>query len=309
MMSVTRSGSHPWLPVDASGSTGRGYADGSADPEPGDDDPSRGELVVVGMFSKGFSIADPADPGCSTSSASTPDAAADRRLRPRHALKKSTSASEDRTRRRPAAPGGGAAARGVAKSGQTHRPQKPAGSRAWGFDSLPPAPTPTRRRHPRWPPGRGHRQRPCSFELDEQAAARGFPSETRVKRGAPHRSGAAKIQLLERLGNNDLVPMRTGQALSRTAAATAAAFDGAGRSRLLPRALTPLARRGGTRSLRPRPRSSAEEHRASTRSAEVRFLSGALRHRGRAVRHAAATRVRAVRVRPVSYDNQRGGER
>ena len=72
-----------------------------------------------------------------------------------------------------------------------------------------------------------HTDHEASFRADEQAA-QGFPSETRVKRGdRTVRDG--EVELLERLGNNDLCPCGSGRTLSRTAAATAAAFDGAGR--------------------------------------------------------------------------------
>jgi hypothetical protein len=57
---------------------------------------------------------------------------------------------------------------------------------------------------------------------------KGFPSEARVKRG-PQTIRDGEVELVERLGNNDLCPCAP-RGASRTAVATPAAFDGAGRA-------------------------------------------------------------------------------
>lgn len=57
---------------------------------------------------------------------------------------------------------------------------------------------------------------------------KGYPSETRVKRG-PRTIRGGEVELVERLGDNDLCHVARRSA-SRTAAAIAAAFDGAERA-------------------------------------------------------------------------------
>jgi hypothetical protein len=54
---------------------------------------------------------------------------------------------------------------------------------------------------------------------------RGFPSESKVKRGQRTTKGG-ETELFERLGNNDPMPVRIREALSSAAAATEDAFDG-----------------------------------------------------------------------------------
>ena len=135
--------------------------------------------------------------------------------------------------------------------------------RAQRFDSSrgPARPTVTdRRRHTRWPGTGSTTSRP--FERTSKRR-RGFPSETGVKRG--HRSvrGGEK-ELLERLGNNDPCPC------------------------------------GSTRrfqALLPQRRQLSTAPAAPTTSDLIGWNH---RHRGRAARHAPATRATAVRLRPVS---------
>lgn len=60
----------------------------------------------------------------------------------------------------------------------------------------------------------------------------GYPSEAQVKRGERAVKGGEK-EFSEKLGNNDLWPVRFRTPLSSAAAGTAGAFDGAGRQHYL----------------------------------------------------------------------------
>ena len=118
------------------------------------------------------------------------DAAADRRFHPRHALTRGRSGGRAnwKTRRRLDVPGGGAAA--PSGRGETR------GRRNLRCHATKPSTSSTPRTRRRFEPTSKRR--------------RGFPSETRVKRGA-RAIRRGEVELLERLGNNDLCPCGSGR--------------------------------------------------------------------------------------------------
>jgi hypothetical protein len=159
---------------------------------------------------------------------------------------------------------------------------------------------------------------------------RGFPSETRVKRGPRSVKGGEK-ELQERLGNNDPCPCGSGRrfqellpeqrplSTARVATTTSGSADALRGGK--PPLFASVAQRTEHRASNPvvggsnplggfTPRRLYQCGRSAAQTAtpakptwpEVGIASDALRHRGRGARRAPAKRDTAVRVRPVSLE-------
>ena len=153
-----------------------------------------------------------------------------------------------------------------------------------------------------------HEQTDYEFHAEDEASfepiskrRRGFPSETRVKRG-PRAVKRGEVELLERLGNNDLCPCGSGRRFQELLSQQRPLLTA-------PDALTttesaePLSRGPDYRGSSPASVAQRKSTGLRTRRPEVRILSGAFSVAD-TVAEWLGTRLQsaitAVRFRPVS---------